>query len=111
MRILLAVAIAVGALGACGKGDYKKCDAACRNFFVIAFWEEQKGIPVPAGMTPEAHKAQQVIELERRLEAGIDFCISKCQSANNDDQSDCLIAASTWETVKACSAEDERASR
>jgi hypothetical protein len=109
MRIAFVLAIAL--VAGCGKGDYKKCDQACRNFFVHAYWNEQKSVPLPAGLTPEQHKAQQIVDLEEKLEAGIDFCISKCQAANNDEQSDCLIAADNYDDVLACSAEDERASR
>lgn len=80
-------------LGACGKADLKKCEAACRNYATITFREiEAKKLP------PEQHEEA----LAKKLAEGTNFCVSKCQSANNDDQNDCRIAAKRLSELKAC---------
>jgi len=38
----------------------------------------------------------------RTLEQGVPVCVSQCQSANNTDQTDCMIAAKTADQATAC---------
>lgn len=86
------LAFALG-LGACGKADKKKCELSCRNYATITFNEiEAKRLP------PEQREAA----LAKKLAEGTDFCVSKCQSANNDEQSECRIAATKLSELKAC---------
>ncbi|MCX5748420.1 MAG: hypothetical protein NT062_38695 [Proteobacteria bacterium] len=104
----LPFAVAVAAAGAlvlaaCGKGDPQKCDAACRNYATLQYWElADAEIARTAPDKREAVKRQKVIDLAAKLEVGLDFCVSKCEAANNDDQTKCLIDAKTAGQVKAC---------
>lgn len=89
---LLTGALCLG-LTACGKADRKKCELSCRNYATITFREiEARSLP------PEQHEAA----LAKKLADGTEFCVSKCQSANNDEQSDCRIAARKLSELKAC---------
>jgi hypothetical protein len=54
----------------------------------------------------EALKKQKLGEVSSKIEAGIDFCVSKCQSADNDDQIKCMIEAKTPERAKQCVSDD-----
>jgi hypothetical protein len=91
-RLGLAAALALP-LAACGKGDLKKCEQMCTNYATISFREVEAGRLRPE----EREKA-----LADKLEKGTNFCVSKCQSANNDEQSDCMIAAKNMKELKAC---------
>jgi hypothetical protein len=102
MRAVLLVAVAVALVG-CGRGDPQKCDAACRNYASLMYW---KDADVEIAKAPEeqrpALKKQKLAELAQKVENGVDFCVSKCQAANNDGQMKCMIEAKTAKTVKAC---------
>jgi hypothetical protein len=92
LTLVLGLVLVLG-LGACGKADEKKCELSCRNYATITFREiEAKSLP------PEQHEAA----LAKKLADGTTFCVSKCQSANNDEQSECRIAAKTLSQLKAC---------
>ena len=101
MRSVLFVAIL--GLAACGRGDQQKCDAACRNYASLMYW---KGADPLIAAAPEdqrlAMKKQKLSELASKVENGVDFCVSKCQAANNDTQMKCMIEAKTAKAVKAC---------
>jgi hypothetical protein len=99
MRLLFLAALF--ALGC--KGDPVKCESACRNYAQLVFWEtaDAEIAKAPPEQRDELRK-QKHAELARGLERGIDLCSSKCMSANNDDDTECLIAAKSAKQAKAC---------
>ena len=101
MRSVLIVFLAM--LSACGKGDKQKCDAGCRNFASLMYW---KPVDVEIAKLPpeqqDAERKKRLGEVTSKIELGIDFCVSKCQAANNDDQADCMVKAKTYDQAKAC---------
>jgi hypothetical protein len=85
------------------KGDPEKCDRACRNYAELVFWD-QANVEIdqlPVGERDAARK-QKLAEFARNLERGIDLCSSKCVSANNTDDMNCMIEAKTAKAAKAC---------
>ncbi|MBA3541942.1 MAG: hypothetical protein H0T79_20165 [Deltaproteobacteria bacterium] len=100
MRYVLLVMFA---LSGCGKGDPQKCDQACRNYGTLMFWKvadaEIEKAPVDQR---EALRKAKVVELASKLESGVTFCVSKCQSANNEEQMKCMIGAKTADVINKC---------
>jgi hypothetical protein len=88
--------------GAC-KGDPEKCDRACRNYAQLVYWEQANAEieKVPVAERDAARK-QKMAEFAEKLEKGVDLCTSKCVSANNKEDMDCLIEAKTAAAAKAC---------
>ncbi len=95
--------VAFALLASCGRGDQQKCDLACRNYASLMFWKDADPIIAAA---PEDQRAalrkQKLAEFASKLENGVDFCVSKCQAANNDGQMKCMTEAKTAKAVKAC---------
>ena len=85
------------------KGDPEKCDQMCRNYAELIFWDEANveidKLPVAER---DAMRKQKMAEFAHNLEKGLDFCASKCISANNTDDTDCVIKAKTAKAAKAC---------
>ena len=102
MRLAPALTLLVIVLGAC-KGDAQKCDTGCRNFAKLRYW---KAADVEIAAAPpdqrDALRKQKLADFDRKLEGGIDMCVSQCQSANNDTDIECMIAATTEAQVSAC---------
>ncbi len=105
MRAVLGLVIAAFvsvSVGAC-KGDAQKCEQAARNYATLLYW---KKADADIAAAPEAEREglrkKKLGELTNALEKDIDFFVSQCQSANNDDQVDCMIAAKTAEAVAKC---------
>jgi hypothetical protein len=101
MRSLLALVLLAG-LSAC-KADAQKCEQASRNFATLTFWK--KADAEIAKAPPEKREALRRKKLSlftAELEAKIDLVVSQCQSANNEDQIDCMIAAKTAEAALEC---------
>ena len=99
MRLLLAAALV---LAAC-KGNPQKCEQAARNFATLTYW---KRADAEIAKLPEAERSlarsKRLSEFTNGLERDIDFYVTQCVSANNDDQVDCMIAAKTAEEVSKC---------
>ena len=97
-----AFSMAIMAGGAC-KGDAQKCDTGCRNFFTLLYWKtadaEVSASPVDQR---DALRKQKLGEFDRKLENGIDMCVSQCQAANNDTDIECMIAAKTADQATGC---------
>lgn len=88
------LSLALGLVGsACGKADAKKCEQMCRNYATITFRD------VEAAKLPPEKREEALAE---KLKQGMDFCVNKCRSANNDDQIDCVIAAKSVSQLHAC---------
>lgn len=85
------------------KGDPDTCDRACRNYAQLVFWEEaEKEISAaPLAQRDELRKTKMA-EFSRNLARGVDLCTSKCMSANNDEDTRCLVEAKTAAQAKAC---------
>jgi hypothetical protein len=99
MRLVLALTLL---LCAC-KGDAQKCDTGCRNFATLLYW---KGVDAELAAAPadqrDALRKRRLGEFDSKLENGIDMCVSQCQSANNEADIDCMIAAKTADQVTKC---------
>jgi hypothetical protein len=85
------------------KGDPVKCDKACRNYAELVFWDKANAEidAAPVAQRDELRK-QKLAEFTKNLELGINTCTSKCLSANNDDQTKCLLNAKTGKEAKTC---------
>lgn len=90
------------ALAAC-KGDPIKCEQAARNFATLVYWKKADAeiAALPAAEQDMARK-KKLSQFTSALEKDIDFFVSQCQSANNDDQVDCMIGAKTAEAAMKC---------
>jgi len=99
MRLVLALAL----MSAACKGDLVKCEQSCRNYATLVFWQKTDAdIAKAPAAERDALRKQKQEELDRYLTVGLDMCVSQCQSANNEDTIDCMIAAKTAEKVQAC---------
>jgi hypothetical protein len=99
---LLAVLVLAFAATAC-KGDKEKCEQAARNFATLTYWDRTNAelAKLPEGEREGARK-KKLSAFTNELEGKIDVVVSQCQSANNDDQVDCMIAAKTAKQVLDC---------
>ena len=92
-------------IAAC-KGDPEKCDRACRNYAQLVFWDQANAeISAAPPERRDALRKEKTAKFEADLEHGIDYCTSRCVSANYDKDVDCWLAAKTAKQVKACSAD------
>ncbi len=102
MRLLAVLAIAFASLAGC-KGDREKCEQAARNYATLTYW---KRVNAEIAQLPEAKRdgvrKKKVSEFTNELETKIDTVVSQCQSANNEEQIDCMIAAKTAEAAIEC---------
>jgi hypothetical protein len=92
-------------LGGC-KSDPQKCEEACRNYAQLVFWD--KADAEIAATPPEQRDAlrkKKLGEFTKNLELGLDTCTSKCLSASNDKDMNCMLKAKTAKAVKACVAD------
>jgi hypothetical protein len=98
MRLALVLALLV----AC-KGDPIKCDQACRNFATLVYWKtaDAEIAKLPPDQR-DALRKTKLAEFNKYVEAGIDQCVTQCQSANNESQLDCMIAAHTGDQAQSC---------
>jgi hypothetical protein len=98
-----AVVFTVLALLAACKGDRQKCESACRNYGTLMYWEvvDTQIAAMPADQRDAARK-KKLAEFASQLENGVDVCVSQCESANNDKQTSCMIAAKTAADAKKC---------
>lgn len=101
MRLLCIFALCFAA-AAC-KGDREKCEQAARNFATLTYWERTNAeiAKLPAEQR-EGVRKRKLSEFTNELEEKIDTVVSQCQSANNDDQVDCMIAAKTAKDSLEC---------
>ena len=85
------------------KGDPEKCDLACRNYAELVFWEKANAEidQLPPEQRDAARKEKRA-KLSKNLAEGVDMCTSKCVSANNDTDTNCLINAKTAQAAKDC---------
>jgi hypothetical protein len=100
MRALLGVVIVL-ALGC--SADPKKCEQAVKNFSSLVFWDSaDREIGSAKPEDREALRKTKLAEYNAQLDRGLTTLVSQCQSADNTDMVDCMIAAKTAEQAKAC---------
>jgi hypothetical protein len=101
MRSVLLVVVLAG-LFAC-KADAEKCEQAARNFATLTYWKrvDAEIAKLPAEKR-QAVRKKRLSEFTNELEGKIDLVVSQCQSAANEDQIDCMIAAKTAEAALEC---------
>ena len=103
---LFVLAFATAVLGC--KGDRNKCEAACRNYATLVYWEKTDAEIAAA---PEAErenlKKKKLSEFTNYLEQGVDLCVNQCSSANNDEQIECMTNAKSGPEVAKCSIKDD----
>ena len=101
MRWLCALLLVAGC-----KGDRVKCEKGLRNYAQLVFWAEADAqiAAAPEGAREELRK-EKLAKFERDMENGLDSMVSRCVSANNDDQINCMINAKTATQAKACSSD------
>jgi hypothetical protein len=96
------IAVSLGLLGGC-KGDAVKCDQGCRNYGALVFWKHADAeIAAAPPDQRDAVRKTMLGKFQNDLEQGIDQCVSQCQSANNTDDVECMIAAKTGDQAMAC---------
>ncbi|MBP6634088.1 MAG: hypothetical protein KBG28_09600 [Kofleriaceae bacterium] len=102
--LVVALTVLVALAGAaCGKAPRKQCEEMCRRFAELAFWDGAER-EIAAAPEPEraALRSKKQAEFETKLAEGVDFCVSKCRSANNEDDNKCVIAAKTFADARKC---------
>jgi hypothetical protein len=89
-------------LGAC-KADAQRCEQAARNYATLTFWKkaDTEIAALPADRRSAARK-KKVAQFTHEIEERIDDVVRQCQSANNDDQIDCMIKAKTSDEALEC---------
>lgn len=99
----LACVLALGFVVSACKGDREKCEQAARNFATLTYWERTNAeiAKLPAAER-EGVRKKKLSEFTNELETKIDTVVSQCQSANNDEQVDCMIAAKTAKESLEC---------
>jgi|SRR5688500_10848938 hypothetical protein len=98
---VLAALLAITA--ACGQGDRKTCESACRNYVTLSFWNKWDPL---INAEPEAQRPKlrrdKLAELEAIIASGVDQCVESCVRADNEDQYKCMVKAKTYKEVHAC---------
>jgi hypothetical protein len=102
MRSVLLVVLFALASPAC-KADAQKCEQAARNFATLTYWKRANAeIAAQPPEKRETLRRRKLSEFTVELETKIDLVVKQCQSANNEDQIDCMIAAKTAEQALEC---------
>jgi hypothetical protein len=102
MKLCIAALCLAAAVAGC-KGDAVKCDQACRNYFTLLYWADAD--PKIASAPPaerDAMRKQLLAEFDAKMTRGVDVCSTKCVSADDEKDTDCMIEAKTPAAVKAC---------
>lgn len=101
MRI--AFVLLLGLVATACKGDPQKCEDACRNYAQLVFWEEADAEIAAAPVEQrDALRKTKLAKFTKDMELGLNTCTSKCLSANNDTDMNCMLKAKTAKEVKAC---------
>jgi hypothetical protein len=99
----LVTLLSVLALGSGCKGDAQKCEQAARNYATLTFWAKaDKEINAAPAAKRDGLRKKKLSAFTNELESKIDVVVSQCQSANNDEQIDCMIAAKTADQAMEC---------
>lgn len=103
LRSLSLLLVLAPGLAAC-KAPKKQCQEVCTRFATLGFWEEAN---IEIGKAPpadrDALRVKQTDLLQGKLVgADYDMCVSQCQSANNEDDNECVLKARDFAIAKAC---------
>lgn len=102
MRLAVLFAALASYLAAC-KADAQKCEQAARNFATLTYWKRaDEDIAKEPPDRRDAVRKKKLAQFTAELESKIDSVVKQCQSANNEDQIDCMIAAKTAEQALEC---------
>lgn len=108
-KVALAAALAASAfVGSCKRAPRPQCEQMCSRYSELAFWSERTGNANLTEVERSALRTQApdaVAELAAKQAAGLEFCISKCMSAGNEGDNQCVIAAQTFDDAKRCTTE------
>lgn len=97
-RLAFALILAAG----CQK-DPVKCEKGIRNYHQLVYWEQANAeIDAAPPAQRDALRKDKLAQFERDIERALPTVVSKCTSANSDDEVDCMIAAKTAAQAKAC---------
>ena len=103
-KVFAVVVLLVLGGAACHRGDAQQCEKACRNYARLVYWDKAEA-EIAAVKTPAERKLvreRHVSKFTNDLESDIDVCTTQCQSADNDGQVACMIAAKKAVEAKAC---------
>ena len=94
--------VLIAVVSAC-KGDPEKCERAVRNYSQLVYWQEADAelAATPADKREPLRK-KKLAMFEAEMQRSLDTIVSKCTSANNDEMTECMIAAKTSDQAKAC---------
>ena len=85
------------------KGDPEKCERAVRNYSQLVYWQQaDAAIAAAPPEQREPLRKNKLAAFEAEMQRSLDTIVSKCTSANNDTQTNCMIEAKTAEQAKAC---------
>jgi hypothetical protein len=89
-------------LGAC-KADAERCEQATRNYANLTYWKKANAeiAQAPADRR-DALRKKKLAQFTNEVEIRIDDVVRQCQTANNDEQIDCMIKAKTAEEINEC---------
>ncbi|HEY4243882.1 MAG TPA: hypothetical protein VGM88_28910 [Kofleriaceae bacterium] len=88
---------------ACTRGNAQECEQACRNFGTLAYWDKtDKEIEALPPEQRVSMRKQKLSEFDNKMETEVDGCVSQCVSANNKEQTKCMIDAKTADQVRLC---------
>ena len=101
MRLVAVMVFSVFVIGC--KADAAKCEQAARNYATLTFWKKAEDeIAKAPPAKRDGIRKHKLSDFTNELEGKIDLVVSQCQSANNDDQIDCMIAAKTADAAIDC---------
>jgi hypothetical protein len=97
--VLFVIALSIGAC----KADAEKCEKAVRNYATLTYWQRANAeIAAAPAAQREALRKKHLSAFTADLEQKVALVTSQCQSANNEDQIDCMIAAKTGDEALEC---------
>jgi hypothetical protein len=85
------------------KGDPVTCEKGIRNYAQLIYWEQADAEIAAAPETQrDALRKEKLAKFEHDMERGLDIVVSKCTSADSEDQVKCMIAAKTAKQAHDC---------
>lgn len=85
------------------KADREQCEQAVRNYATLMYWKKANA---EIAAKPQAQREQlrkdKVARFTYEMESGVDVLVSQCQSANNEEMIECMIAAKTADQALEC---------
>jgi len=83
--------------------DAGGCEAACRNYAQLKFWDRADAeIAALPGAEQAVARTTRTAELATQLDRGVAPCVESCVAANNATQTACLARAASVADLTAC---------